>query len=69
MISQRYEQLTTAFFCEDYRSLKQVTAQFEEMLKDIKRQRRKQIVGLRNIDPIVSVEKGTWYFLVVGDGL
>lgn len=63
LISQRYEQLTTAFFCEDYRSLKQVTAQFEEMHKDIKRQRRKQIVGLRNIDPIVSVEKGSWYFL------
>ena len=63
LIRKRYELVTTAFFCEDYRSLKQVTAKIEEMHKEIKRQRRKQIVGLRNIDPIVSVEKGTWYFL------
>lgn len=62
-VSKCYEELTTAFFCEDYRMLKQITAKIEEMHKVIKRQRRKQIVGLRNIDPIVSVEKGTWYFL------
>ena len=63
LVRERYELVTSAFFCEDYRSLKQVTAKIEEMHKEIKRQRRKQIVGLRNIDPIVSVEKGTWYFL------
>ena len=59
-----YETLTTAFFSEDYRSLKHVTSQLEDMRKDVKRQRRKQIVALRRIDPVLSVERGTWYFLV-----
>ena len=32
--------------------------------KDIKRHRRKQIIALRRMDPMVSVGKGTWYFLI-----
>ncbi len=57
--------MTTAFFCEDYRVLKRTTLQTESQRKDIKRQRRKQIIALRRIDPVLSVEKGTWYFLII----
>ena len=64
-VSESYETLTTAFFCEDYRTLKRTTAQSESQRKDIKRQRRKQIIALRRIDPVLSVEKGTWYFLII----
>ena len=32
--------------------------------KDIKRHRRKQIIALRRMDPMVSVGNGTWYFLI-----
>ncbi len=64
-ISKNYEAMTTAFFQEDYRQLKKTTLQFSDQRKDIKRQRRKQIVALRKIDPIVSIERGTWYFLVI----
>ncbi len=51
----------SAFFCEDYRRLKHVTTDVDHL----KRQRRKQIIALRRLDPIVSVEKSTWYFLIV----
>ena len=65
MVTDDYETLTTALFCEDYRHLKHVTTDVENQRKELKRQRRKQIIALRRLDPIVSVEKSTWYFLIV----
>ena len=64
-VAKNYEALTTAFFYEDYRVLKRTTLQTESQRKDIKRQRRKQIIALRRIDPVLSMEKGTWYFLII----
>lgn len=64
-VTLNYETMTTAFFHEDYRTLKHTVAQFDGQRKDIKRQRRKQIIALRRIDPVLSVEKGTWYFLTI----
>lgn len=65
LVAEKYEALTTAFFYEDYRTIKRTTVQTESQRKEIKRQRRKQIIALRHIDPILSVEKGTWYFLII----
>ena len=59
MVTDDYETLTTAFFCEDYRRLKHVTTDVDHQRKELKRQRRKQIIALRRLDPIVSVEKST----------
>ena len=64
MVIDDYDTLTTAFFCEDYRHLKHVTLDMDNQRKKLKRQRRKQIIALRRLDPIVSVEKSTWYFLI-----
>ncbi len=64
-VTLNYKAMTTAFFHEDYRTLKHTVAQFDGQRKDIKRQRRKQIIALRRIDPVLSVEKGTWYFLTI----
>jgi len=64
MATNNYKALTTAFFYEDYRTLKRTTTQLNNQREDIKRQRRKQIVALRQTDPMLSVEKGTWYFLI-----
>jgi hypothetical protein len=64
-VTLNYEAMTTAFFHEDYRTLKHTVAQFDGQRKDIKRQRRKQIIALRRVDPVLSVEKGTWYFLTI----
>lgn len=65
MVIDNFESLTNSFFNEDYRTLKRTTVQVENQRKDIKRQRRKQIIALRRIDSILSLEKGTWYFLVI----
>ena len=45
--------------------LKHAVVQLESQRKEIKRQRRKQIIAMRRIDPVLSVEKGTWYFLTI----
>lgn len=63
-IANSYDALTTAFFHEDYRSLKHSVAAVEEQRKNIKRLRRKQIIAMRCIDSMLGVEKGTWYFLI-----
>lgn len=63
-VARYYERLTTAFFYEDYRTLKRSMLKCDDYRKDAKRMRRKQIIALRRVDPVLSVEKGTWYFLV-----
>lgn len=65
LIAETYKSLTDAFFYEDYRTLKRNTVIIENQRKDIKRQRRKQIIAQRRIDPVLSIEKGTWYFLTI----
>ena len=65
LIAETYQSMTDAFFYEDYRTLKRTTAITENQRKDIKRQRRKQIIAQRRIDPVLSIEKGTWYFLTI----
>ena len=65
LVAETYKSMTDAFFYEDYRTLKRSTAAIENQRKDIKRQRRKQIIAQRRIDPVLSIEKGTWYFLTI----
>ena len=65
LVAETYKSMTDAFFYEDYRTLKRTAAVTENQRKDIKRQRRKQIMAQRRIDPRLSIEKGTWYFLTI----
>jgi len=65
LVAETYKSVTDAFFYEDYRTLKRSTAMIENQRKDIKRQRRKQIIAQRRIEPVLSIEKGTWYFLTI----
>ena len=65
LVAETYKSMTDAFFYEDYRTLKRTTAVIENQRKDIKRQRRKQIIAQRRIDPVLSIEKSTWYFLTI----
>ncbi len=58
-----YQIITTAFLREEYRPLRQATHEIETARKQLKRARRREIIGLRKIDPILAVEKNTWYFL------
>jgi len=58
-----YQKVATAFLQEEYRPLRQATHEIETARKQLKRARRREIIGLRKIDPILAVEKNTWYFL------
>ncbi|MCR5395654.1 MAG: inorganic phosphate transporter [Bacteroidales bacterium] len=58
-----FQQVTDAFLLENYRPLRQATHEIETALKQLKRQRRRHIIGLRKIDPVVALEQNTWYFL------
>lgn len=61
--SASYQKLTDAFFHEEYRPLRKATGEIEEARKLLKRQRRKQIIGLRHIDAFLAVERNTWYYI------
>lgn len=58
-----FQKVTNAFFQEEYKPLKQATHEIETARKQLKRARRREIIGLRKIDTILAVEKNTWYFL------
>lgn len=65
LVAGEYKSLTSAFFGEEYGTIKRTVTQAENQRGDIKRQRRKHIVAMRHVDPILCVEKGTWYFLTI----
>ncbi len=65
-VAKCYKQVTDAFFREEYRPLKKASTRIEEQRKQLKRQRRKEVLALRRVDYILSVERNTWYFLSVG---
>ena len=59
-----YKTITDSFFQEEYRPLKRTAGEIEEERRQLKRQRRREIIGLRRLDPIMAVERNTWYFLM-----
>jgi len=61
--SSCFQKVTDAFIKEEYRPLRQATHEIETARKQLKRKRRREIIGLRKIDPLKAMEKNTWYFL------
>ncbi len=62
-VARSYETTLTAFFHEEYRPLKHVASDMEEQRAQLKRMRRRGALGLRRINPMLAVERNTWYFL------
>ena len=62
-VGETYNDLTSAFFEEKYRDLKRTTEGISNPRKILKRQRRREIIGLRHCDQVLALEKNTWYFL------
>jgi len=58
-----FQKVTEAFLHEEYSPLRQATHEIETARKQLKRQRRREIIGLRKIEPILAMERNTWYFL------
>jgi len=62
-VNDSFQKITSAFLHEDYTPLRQSTHEIETARKQLKRQRRREIIGLRKIEPILAMERNTWYFL------
>ncbi len=62
-VNASYKTITDAFFHEEYRRLKQAKEEIEEAEKEWKRQRKREIIGLRRINPMYAIERNTWFFL------
>ena len=62
-VADVYQTTTDAFFREEYRPLRRATKDLDEQRKILKRERRREIIGLRRINPLLAVERNTWYFL------
>ncbi len=59
-----YDTAVTAFFHEEYRPLRHVSSDMEEQRSQLKRLRRRGALGLRRINPMLAVERNTWYYLM-----
>ena len=55
--------LTDAFMREDLKRLRKASAQLETARDQLKKTRRKEIIGLRRIDKSLAIEKNTWFHL------
>ncbi|MGN0233110.1 MAG: anion permease [Bacteroidaceae bacterium] len=65
-IMECYQQVTDAFFREEYRPLKKAVSRIEEQRNQLKRQRCKEVLALRRVNHFLSIERDTWYFLAIG---
>ena len=62
-VMNTYRVTTNAFIKEDYKPLKHSSGNIDDERKTMKRQRRREIIALRRVDPKVSIERSTWYYL------
>ena len=62
-ISGAYMQTTSGLIAEDVKVLRRTLNHLEDERKNWKVIRRKELVGLRKIDPLQAVEKDTWFHL------
>ena len=62
-ISDAYMQATSGLITEDVKLLRRTLNSLDDERKNWKVIRRKELVGLRKIDPLQAVEKDTWFHL------
>lgn len=58
-----YRCATDSFVNESYRPLKKGSSLIDDERTRLKRQRRREIVAMRKLDPITVIQRNTWYFL------
>ena len=58
-----YRSATDGFITEHYSPLRRGTSLIDEERNALKRQRRREIVSMRRLDPLVVMQRNTWYFL------
>lgn len=58
-----YNKVTNGFINEDLKSLRKVVYKTDNRKEQLKKLRRKEILGLRRIDNNIAIEKNTWFHL------
>ncbi|MGI6218294.1 MAG: inorganic phosphate transporter [Bacteroidaceae bacterium] len=58
-----YTLMTDAFIGEDLKRLRKASSQLDDARELLKKNRRKEIIGLRRIDRNLAIEKNTWFHL------
>ncbi len=62
-VMDAYNDIIDGFVHEDLKKLRKVMNKTSQEKQDLKKTRRKQILGLRRIDKFLAIEKNTWYHL------
>lgn len=58
-----YRKATDCFLTSKYRPLRRGTSLIDDERKELKRQRRREIIAMRRLDPLTVIQRNTWYFL------
>lgn len=58
-----YRCATDSFINESYRPLKKASSLIDDERTQLKRQRRREIVAMRKLDPMTIIQRNTWYYL------
>ena len=58
-----YRKATDSFLTSKYRPLRRGTSLIDDERKQLKRQRRREIIAMRRLDPLTVIQRNTWYFL------
>ncbi len=64
-VNVNYLNVTEGFISEDLSRLQKAESAMRKERQELKQRRRKEMLGLRRIDPGVSIEKSTWFHLGV----
>lgn len=64
-VNVNYLNVTEGFFSEDLSRLQKAESAMRKERQELKQRRRKEMLGLRRIDPGVAIEKSTWFHLGV----
>lgn len=62
-ICDTYMEITEGLINEDVKKLRRALYSIDDQKKNWKIMRRKEILGMRKIDPLLAVEKNTWFHL------
>lgn len=61
-VYQAYGDSTEALVTEDYRALRRTSDMLADQKKEMKRQRKRELVALRRLDREVVIPKASWYY-------
>lgn len=62
-VEETYRDVTDCFITEEYKPLRRGTTHIDEVRNQLKRQRRREIIVMRRLDPLDVIQRNTWYFL------